>query len=76
MESVQKIIFCPVLKHDINSSFIIEDVKDTNGDIKLKSVSYYDCDGVEECDGALITNCPCFKEMKRVEREINFNKYF
>lgn len=75
MESIKKVIYCPILEHDVTSSFFIEDIKDTNGDIKIKSVTFYECESRSECDDNIIMDCPCFREMKRVEREINLERY-
>lgn len=72
MEFLKRKLFCTVLNREVNTVFYFNNVKNTSGDVKKKHVEYYDCEGKEECyDTVQITKCTCFKELEKVEQEIN-----
>lgn len=72
MERFKKVLQCSILDKDIVATYFYENVKDTNGLTKTKRVEFYNCDGKKECDPIYsILDCTCFKEMKKVEHEIN-----
>jgi hypothetical protein len=72
MERLKKVLQCSMINKEVVATYFYENVKDSNGLIKTKTVEFYNCEGKKECDAIYsILNCTCFKEMKKIEREIN-----
>jgi hypothetical protein len=72
MEYIKRKLFCTFLNREVNTVFYFNNVQNTSGDVKKKYVEYYDCEGKAECyEKVELTKCTCFKELARVEQEIN-----
>ena len=72
MERLNKIIKCDTLKKDVKVIYFIESIKNSDGSVKKKAVQYFNCEGQEQCeDKSNLKQCTCFKEMRRIEMEIN-----
>jgi len=72
MQQFKKKLYCDHLKKEISVTYFYENVKGHNGLIKTKRVEFFNCDGQKECgDSYSVLDCKCFKEMKKVEYEIN-----
>jgi hypothetical protein len=72
MERYKKTVFCTILNKEVNVTYFYENVKGRDGLIKTKSVEFYNCDGRKECsDSYDMLNCSCFKDMLKVEHDIN-----
>lgn len=71
MERVKKIIFCSRLNKEVSATYYIQDVKGPDGTIRFRTIEFYNCDGKVECEDNNIMDCSCFKEVKKVEMEIN-----
>jgi hypothetical protein len=72
MDSIEKKLFCQHINQEVTSTFFIENVAGTNGTIKTKAVTFYNCGAKEKCDLTYdLRDCSCFKEIRRIEVEIN-----
>jgi len=72
MERFKKVLNCNLLKKDVVATYFIKDIKDSGGILKTKSVEFFHCDGKNECiEKYHVLDCTCFKEIKRVEHDIN-----
>ena len=71
MERLKKIVFCSTLNKDVMTTYFIADAVGTNGSTRYKMVEFYNCSDKEECGNEDICSCPCFKNLKRVEMEVN-----
>ncbi len=75
MERFKKSVFCKTLNKEVIATFYVNEIKHKNGDLKLKAVEFYKCEGKKECGNEIVMDCSCLHELKRVEWEINqFNK--
>ena len=72
MERYKKVVYCAILKKELTVTYFFENVMGHDGSTKTKTVEFYNCDGRKECsDNYEMMNCTCFKEIIKVEHEIN-----
>lgn len=71
MERVRKIVFCERLNKDVTATYYLQEVKAPDGTVRFKTVDFYNCDGKKECEDETIMDCSCFKEVRKVEYEVN-----
>ncbi|RPI14078.1 MAG: hypothetical protein EHM58_17175 [Ignavibacteriae bacterium] len=72
MERLKRKIKCDTLKKDVSVTYFVETIKNSDGTIKKKAVQYYNCEGQEQCEEkSNIMQCACFKELRKVEMEVN-----
>ncbi len=75
MERFKKVLQCNLLLKDVVATYFIKDVIDTGGIVKTKTVEFFNCEGKNECEERYhVLDCTCFKEMIRIEREVNSNR--
>ena len=75
MERFKKVLKCNLLLKEVVATYFIKEVIDSNGILKTKSVEFFNCEGKNECEARYhVLDCSCFKEMKRIEHEVNANK--
>ncbi len=74
MERYKKTLFCTILNKEVTVTYFYENIKSHDGSTKTKTVEFYNCDGRKECSDTYdMLNCTCFKDMQKVEHEINTN---
>ncbi len=71
MERYKKIVLCSTLNKEMKATFFVKDVFGSNGNFKKKAVEFYNCEGKEKCGVDLVIDCSCFRELFKVESEIN-----
>ena len=73
MESLKRSVFCNKLNKNVVVTYFIQNINGTDGNIRFRTVDYFNCDGKEECKNEIILDCTCFRETKKVENEVNLN---
>lgn len=72
MERYKKVLQCQLLQKEVVATYFINEVKDSSGIIKMKSVEFFNCEGKKECEERYhVLDCVCFKEIKRIEHDVN-----
>lgn len=72
MQQFKKRVYCDYLNKEVSVTYFYENVKGHDGLVKTKKVEFFNCDGQKECgDSQSVMDCKCFKEMTKVEYEIN-----
>jgi hypothetical protein len=72
MERLKFKVKCDTIKKDVNVTYFIETIKNSDGSIKKKAVQYFNCEGNEQCEDKInIMQCICFKSIRRIELEVN-----
>jgi hypothetical protein len=72
MDRIQKKLSCDFINKEIEATYFIENVVGVDGETKKRTVQYYNCGEKENCEISYNFNdCVCFREMKRVEVEVN-----
>lgn len=72
MERYKKVLFCPMLNKEVTATYFFENLKSHDGSTKLKTIDFYNCNSRKACSDAYdVMDCECFKEILKVEHEIN-----
>lgn len=73
MERYKKSIYCNTLDKNVVATFYVHDVKRVNGDFKLKAIDFYKCESQKDCGNNIVIDCPCLKELTKLEWDLNKN---
>jgi hypothetical protein len=77
MQRFKKVLYCNLLKKEVSVTYFYEEVKGSDGLTKTKKVEFYNCEAQKECEDTYsVLDCSCFKEMKKVEYDINLNSEY
>lgn len=72
MERIKFIVKCNIIKKDVNVTYFIDPIKNSDGTLKKKAVQYFNCEGKEQCDSiSNIMDCTCFRKIRNIEVGLN-----
>lgn len=72
MEFVNKLMICRTLNQEVNVRYFVDKVESASGTLKKITVRHFDCEGRARCGmNSDVTACNCFRDIPRIEKEIN-----
>jgi hypothetical protein len=74
MERVMKKILCTTLNIEVDVTYYLEKINNSDGTFKKKTVQFFNCEAQtkskELCN---LMDCACFKQMRHIEMESNMS---